>query len=107
MPLKKVGDAGHRSIRAGSVESQIPRQMEATDASSFHIRNMKEARRNHVIFYRLNKLLSAISLRHLVEGIFITTLVYQRLQLAILDPKKLTGLPELYDISGIEDHLHE
>ena len=44
---------------------------------------------------------------HLVKGIFITTLVYQGLELAIPDPEELAWLAEFDDVSGVKDQLHK
>jgi len=54
--------------------------------------------------YELGK---GLSLGHLVEGIFVTAFIYQRLELAALDFQELTRLAKFDDVSGIKDHLHK
>ena len=54
-----------------------------------------------------NQTASKLSLRHLVKGILVAALIYQRPELAILNLEKLTRLAEFDDVPGIEDHLHK
>ena len=42
---------------------------------------------------------------HLVEGIFVATLIHQRLELAILDVEEFAWLAEFDDVPGIKNHL--
>ena len=42
---------------------------------------------------------STLSLRHLVKGVLITALIYQRLELAIPDREELTRFSEFDDVS--------
>ena len=47
------------------------------------------------------------SLSHLVKVVFVAALIYQRLELAILNFEELAGLSEFDDVSSIKDHLYE
>lgn len=56
-------------------------------------------------FIRSNRNAKEVSLGHLVKGVFITALIHQCLELAILDFEQFTRLAEFDDVSGVEDHL--